>query len=125
MVLNQGSRSPQSISYFPKIFSLISKLPKIKTKSSGIRKIPRKLLRTRSDVYFLFLTSKINLSNFKNSGSHNPTSLKEFRPRNSLNSTLVQNSSIAIPQGCLLLFRHPQAMTRNIVSVKIFIPTLN
>jgi hypothetical protein len=45
--------------------SLISKLPKIKTNSSGVRKILRKFSRTHRDVYFLIMTSKIKLSNFK------------------------------------------------------------
>ena len=56
---DQWLRSSHSISYFLKTFSLISKLPKIKTNSSGIRKIPWKILRTRNDVYFLIVSSKI------------------------------------------------------------------
>jgi hypothetical protein len=81
---DQRLRSHQPISYFLKIISLIAKLPKIKTNSSDLRKISRKLLRTHNDIYFLIMSSKVKFSQFQNSGSHNPTSLKEFRPRNSL-----------------------------------------
>ena len=48
-----------------------TKLRKIVKNSSGLRKIHRKIWRTRSDLYFLFLKRKIEFYRFEKSGYYN------------------------------------------------------